>query len=290
METSTSSSDFREIHPNDLSAWAPEADFDILRIPLNLDVTEQRELHETSKSLFPWRRKDDMQAYSALGLQYSSENATEEQQFAEDVDATTIERPFRMYHRFNSAGRLFELTLRRFYRLKFFRSRLLSADAGLVFPGSHHDGEFAVRLHVPITTNRDAWMEVGGRRHHLPADGSAYLVNTSRMHRLGNNGVSNRTHLASVIYPEFLSFLHPLALPSLIRVIDSPNVRFRKKLSVLTEIAVARAENRCTICHQPLRLHAMPIAENELRAASAKIYTGDKAVDQFEVEFRTAKI
>ncbi len=302
METSTSVSHFREIHPNDLSAWAPAADFDIVRIPLNLNLSELRQLLEKSKSLFPWRRKDDMPGYSALGLQYSREEATEEEQFAEAVDATTIERPFRMYHRLNSAGRLFEGTFLRFFPTKFFRSRLLSADAGLVFPGSHNDGQYAVRLHIPITTNPAAWMEVGGRRYHLPADGSAFLVNTSRMHRIGNDGDSNRTHLVSVIYPEFPSFLHTLALSALIRVIDSPKVRFRKNLSALTEAALAQAENRCTICHEPRRLHAMPIAEGKLRAAcaqcietvgrlvSTKNHRGDLAIDEFEIEFRTAKI
>ena len=296
METST----FQDIHPTDLatnlSSAAPQSDFDVLRIPLGLDVSELNTNLEKARTEFPWQIKDEMRGYQALGLQYS--NA--EDVFSDAVNATTPERPFRMFDKTNVAGKLFDSVVMRVYPLRLFRSRLLSADGGLVFPGVHNDGATAVRLHIPILTNPDAWMEIDGRRYHLPADGSGYLVNTSRMHRIGNDGTTNRTHLVSVIYPDFPSFLHPFAQSALIRLIDSPAVRFKKHLVTLTTSALAEAGGKCTICNLTRQLHAIPISPTELKAACAQCIedvgrlaflrrsNGDEAINDFQNEFRNS--
>lgn len=288
METST----FQEIHPSDLAWSTPHSNFDVLRIPLGLDVDKLKVNLERARAEFPWQIKDEMRGYQALGLQYSNVDRA----FSDAVNSTTPERPFQMFDKTNAAGKLFDSILLRVYPLQLFRSRLLSADSGLVFPGVHHDGATAVRLHIPILTNPDAWIEIGGRRYHLPADGAGYLVNTSRMHRIGNDGPTNRTHHVSILYYGFPSFIHSLAQSALIQLINS--VRFRNHIETLTTTALTEAAGKCTICNAARRLHAIPVSPTELKAACAQCIedvgrlvssrksSGDEAINEFQVEFR----
>ena len=67
--------------------------------------------------------------------------------------------------------------------------------------GYHVDTQRAdcvTRVHVPITTNPDAWIAfeslIGGLNMHLEA-GHAYTFNTALRHAFGNNGETARVHL-----------------------------------------------------------------------------------------------
>lgn len=64
----------------------------------------------------------------------------------------------------------------------------------------HRDGEFEegqkiFRFHIPILTNDQCFFEYPQERHHLRADGSAYLVEISRLHRALNLSNEKRYHL-----------------------------------------------------------------------------------------------
>lgn len=62
----------------------------------------------------------------------------------------------------------------------------------------HSDGkkdEYVVRLHIPLVTNPKCLFETREESHHLPADGSAYLVYVNREHRVVNFGDTDRYHL-----------------------------------------------------------------------------------------------
>ena len=64
----------------------------------------------------------------------------------------------------------------------------------------HKDGEAkgnekVFRLHIPIITNEHCIFEYTSEKHHLPADGSIYLIDISTLHRVTNLSNENRYHL-----------------------------------------------------------------------------------------------
>jgi hypothetical protein len=54
---------------------------------------------------------------------------------------------------------------------------------------------FKLRLHVPIITNDRCFFEYKDKRVHLPADGSAYVIDVGVPHRVLNLSGENRYHL-----------------------------------------------------------------------------------------------
>jgi hypothetical protein len=61
--------------------------------------------------------------------------------------------------------------------------------------GELHKDEKIFRLHIPIITNENCFFEYPNERHHLKSDGSVYLVDISRLHRVLNLSNENRFHL-----------------------------------------------------------------------------------------------
>ncbi|MBC7428443.1 MAG: aspartyl/asparaginyl beta-hydroxylase domain-containing protein [Bacteriovorax sp.] len=64
----------------------------------------------------------------------------------------------------------------------------------------HKDGEAqgdekVFRLHIPIITNEQCIFEYSTGKHHLIADGSIYLIDISKQHRVINSSNENRFHL-----------------------------------------------------------------------------------------------
>jgi hypothetical protein len=62
--------------------------------------------------------------------------------------------------------------------------------------GAHSDAQepnWLRRIHVPLTTNENAFMIAGGQRYHL-AVGSAYLIDTRIEHAISNDGETPRIH------------------------------------------------------------------------------------------------
>jgi len=56
------------------------------------------------------------------------------------------------------------------------------------------------RIHIPIDTNENCFIMIDQYAHHLPADGSAYLVDTTKLHTAINASLgSNRTHIVGVM-------------------------------------------------------------------------------------------
>lgn len=53
------------------------------------------------------------------------------------------------------------------------------------------------RLHIPLETNEHCWFILDKELHHLPADGSVYLVDTMLPHTFINCGPETRTHIVS---------------------------------------------------------------------------------------------
>lgn len=59
----------------------------------------------------------------------------------------------------------------------------------------HRDGFYWIRLHIPIVTNPRCKFITENDITHMPADGSAYLVNTAQMHMAVNSGNEPRYNL-----------------------------------------------------------------------------------------------
>lgn len=62
----------------------------------------------------------------------------------------------------------------------------------------HRDGadtDYAIRMHIPIVTNKDCHFSTRTERYHMPADGSAYIVRVNCEHQAVNHGDADRYHL-----------------------------------------------------------------------------------------------
>jgi len=59
----------------------------------------------------------------------------------------------------------------------------------------HRDHER--RIHIPRITNQGARLVIEDTAHHLPADGSVYLANTTLHHTAFNSGLEPRIHMVA---------------------------------------------------------------------------------------------
>lgn len=69
----------------------------------------------------------------------------------------------------------------------------------------HIDGDSstpgnAFRLHIPIISNDQCFLEFENERTYMPADGSVYLVDVSRKHRALNLSNQDRFHLIADVH------------------------------------------------------------------------------------------
>jgi len=98
----------------------------------------------------------------------------------------------------NLRGTYFEEIIKKLsVRYTLGRVRILKLDSRSSL-SYHRDPE--PRIHIPIVTNPGALVVVKNFATHLPADGSAYIVNTKKYHTAINGGNEPRVHLvASVI-------------------------------------------------------------------------------------------
>lgn len=212
---------FQTVHPNDVLQRASLMDFDILRVPYGFSMLKMQLALARVKERFIWKQKDGIREYQAIGLQYSDPSnpyfdavdlsATYSVNQDQQIQIAKENRRFQFFDRRNLAGDEFDFVFRRVFPLPLFRTRLLMIAPNSNPVRSHSDGARTIRLHIPIETSQAAWFAIDGRQYHLPADGSAYLINTSLMHQVGNAGEVPRTHLVSVLYSMIDGHLNHLA-------------------------------------------------------------------------------
>lgn len=70
--------------------------------------------------------------------------------------------------------------------------------------------QYAVRIHVPITTNETCLFVSEKGWAHLPADGSSYLLEVNHFHQVINEGPSDRVHLIADIFDRFGATRFPM--------------------------------------------------------------------------------
>lgn len=275
------------LHPNELYSRSRILDFDVLRVPYGFSILQlERELAQVREN-YPWSGKDGKELYKAIGLQYSTLNVPNGSQpvppdvtyfdavdkkatyeYGEGYDQTyeassvkvaKLHAPFRFFDRLNLAGSRFDFVFHRVLPFRLYRTRLMTIFPGFELPRPHIDGKTSVRLHVPIETDPDAWFEISGRRYHFPADGSGYLVNTSRPHRIGNSGAQPRTHLVSVLYQNGAGPLHPIAVNAMRDYYEQHHGLDGKAIAAEKVECRRLSGQRCEICHgQSARIYEIP--------------------------------
>lgn len=88
-----------------------------------------------------------------------------------------------------------------FFQGKSHRARFANLSArSKVKPHIDYDTTYGIRLHIAITTNSQCvnggWDKEGAEiKHHIPADGSVWLVNPGVKHYAINDGDTDRNHL-----------------------------------------------------------------------------------------------
>ena len=84
------------------------------------------------------------------------------------------------------------------------RARIIRLTAGLA-SSWHRDApehfDF-VRLHIPIITNFGCFFETESGRDHMSANGQSYFVRVNRLHRVVNEGQTDRFHLVMDVYDQ----------------------------------------------------------------------------------------
>ena len=60
--------------------------------------------------------------------------------------------------------------------------------------------DYTKRMHIPLVTNENCFMIVDDQLHRLPADGSIYIIDTTKNHTAVNASREDRIHIVSCIY------------------------------------------------------------------------------------------
>ncbi len=84
------------------------------------------------------------------------------------------------------------------------RSRITVLDPGqiTIWHTDALDSCYSVRIHIPFITNLDCAFEVQDEGAvHMPADGHAYLIDSSTTHRAYNKGTEIRMHFLAQVWP-----------------------------------------------------------------------------------------
>lgn len=84
-------------------------------------------------------------------------------------------------------------------RYNLFHTRLMLVKPKTCY--SHHRDRNK-RIHIPLVTNEDCFFILDKQVVHLPADGTVYLVDTTKMHTFLNAGAEDRVHVVGQISPE----------------------------------------------------------------------------------------
>ncbi len=213
MERSTTA--FPVVNKDDLKTLLLSQDFDV--VCLGEDAKKQIELRamqeETRHILrhFKLIGKDEYADYTAIGLQYEDDNnplydANEQLFFVSPGGKVTPLRPAKQMTKLNEVGLRFRPLIDYLATaIRVSRGRLLKAAPGFRM-NSHRDGFFCGTLHYPIFTNPACFLDIDGRRVHLPADGRFYFINVNLPHSIANESNADRLHITFPVTP--LSFNH----------------------------------------------------------------------------------
>ena len=178
-----------------LCARIEDIKFDLNK--LKNDVIEITKLHQPIG-------KDKQSSYKALGLQYRKDHndyfdSVKTIRFIDENHQSKIEtHPAKLWNLWNDMGEKLNYVYKPIYELnlELYRTRILLAE-GNYKSLKHIDYDW--RYHVPITTNKECFLEYENEKIHLPADGHAYIVNAGFMHSFCNGGSTPRYHYCGIL-------------------------------------------------------------------------------------------
>lgn len=251
------STEFQNIALDEIAERTRRRDFSVLRVPGLFSPMELQKALLEVRAKFEFQTKDSERGYSALGLQFSNPEdplydavASVSDVYVGGAASPRVEtrRKDACFPEFNEAAKPFKFVFSGLAPIRSFRARLLTTEPGYSMPELHVDGRYGVRLHIPVETNPDAWMQVGREHFHLPADGSAYLLNTSRAHRVGNPGATARTHLVLVLFEPAVWDVGEAMIERISRYFDRIGLDL-DLINPMREHLIAQTEgSNCSLC------------------------------------------
>ena len=80
--------------------------------------------------------------------------------------------------------------------LKMYRTRVMNLKSKTCYT-YHRD--YSKRLHIPIITNENCFIIIDKEVNHYPADGSCYIIDTTKFHTALNASREDRIHIVGVL-------------------------------------------------------------------------------------------
>ncbi|OFZ29179.1 MAG: hypothetical protein A2622_14145 [Bdellovibrionales bacterium RIFCSPHIGHO2_01_FULL_40_29] len=175
-----------------------QANFEIIKISCQIDVEKSYSIIQKYISKFGLMKKDGYSTYEGIGLQYhDSHNIYFDSIMSSDY--TNSKKV--IYNKINPLGEDLVDIYNTFSNIRLSRGRVIIAKPGFRM-ASHTDGAHINTLHIPILSSPDSIIVINNTSYHLPADGSAYLVNATMPHYAYNNSAeSDRVHITFPIGP-----------------------------------------------------------------------------------------
>lgn len=193
----------------DIQKFYVENNFDILKIPLDIDF---QKLKNDSFDIIQTEGLKDKDGhgkkYRGIGLQYEDEHnplydAIDQFVFIPDQGAPTHHRKQKIMAKKNKYGEKLDYLFSALHPLNAFRGRILSAGPDINMK-PHTDGDFVLNIHVPLQSNPDCLFHIDGTPYYLEPDGSLYVVNARRVHHITNTSTEDRIHVIFTL--NFFSF------------------------------------------------------------------------------------
>lgn len=193
--------------------------FDIARLKLELDKISGKfkgvleangtlcaNNHNLVKSVYDHFEQVNLTVFQGQSSEISldlcestyNDNSAKKRLRRENIDAGLDERNYN-YPTEDFTGSYFEEVVKTF-KCPAIRVRLTKLRAGKsLTPHIDYDPSYATRIIIPIETNEQCinqfWRKEEYSECHLPANGSAYFLNTGVKHNVVNNGLTDRVAL-----------------------------------------------------------------------------------------------
>lgn len=175
-----------------------QGDFKVLKMNTGFQIDQFKKTIDSYMDKFGTMKKDGYENYKAIALQYFDEN----NRFFDSIMSTDyVQTEKKIFFKKNELALELQNIYDTFNFIRLTRGRVIIADPGFKMT-KHVDGSHINTLHIPITTNLKAAIVIDEEEFHLPADGSAYLINATIPHFAFNHSQSDsRMHITFPIGP-----------------------------------------------------------------------------------------
>lgn len=193
----------------DIQKHYAENDFDVLKVPLNLNFEKLKQDSFDIIQSVDLKEKDTHGAkYKGIGLQYEDESnplydAVDQFAFIPGDGETKVYRKSKFITKRNEYGEKLSYLFEALHPLNAFRGRILNAAPGIKMQ-PHTDGKYVLNIHIPLQSSPECLMHINGTPYHFEPDGSLYVLNARRIHHITNDSPTDRIHIIFTL--NFFSF------------------------------------------------------------------------------------